>query len=128
MKKPLLLIAVVLMAISAFSQQYNGYVYDNYAGTQSLLFNPANVAGSKYKIDINLVSASMLAGTNAYELDKKKLFHFDFSDLREGTHYFKSQNTDKKKLWVNTDIMGPSFMMSLSPKSGLGFTTRLRSI
>jgi outer membrane protein OmpA-like peptidoglycan-associated protein len=128
MKKPLLLIAVGLMAISAFSQQYNGYVYDNYAGTQSLLFNPANVAGSKYKIDINLVSASMLAGTNAYELDKNKLFHFDFSDLREGTHYFKSQNTDKKKLWVNSDIMGPSFMMTLSPKSGLGFTTRLRSI
>ena len=128
MKRPLLLLVVSLMAITAFSQQYNGYVYDNYAGTQSLLFNPANVAGSKYKIDINLVSVSALAGNNAYELDKEKLFNFDFSELREGTHYFKSSNTDKKKIWANTDIMGPSFLMTLSPKSGLGFTTRLRSI
>ncbi len=128
MKRPLLLFVLGFMAITAFSQQYNGYVYDNYAGTQSLLFNPANVAGSKYKVDINLVSLSALAGNNAYELDKKKLFNFDFSDLREGTHYFKSSNTDKKKLWMNTDIMGPSFMMTLSPKSGLGFTTRMRSI
>jgi outer membrane protein OmpA-like peptidoglycan-associated protein len=128
MKRPLLLLAVGLMAISAFSQQYTGYVYDNYAGTQSLLFNPANVAGSKYKIDINLVSASSLIGNNAYELDRKKLFHFDLSDLREGTHYFKTNTTENKKLWLNTDIMGPSFMMTLSPRSGLGFTTRMRSI
>src|SRR5687768_8912369 len=113
MKKPLLLLAVGFMAITAFSQQYTGYVYDNYAGTQSVLFNPANVAGSKYKIDFNLVSASVLAGNNAYELDKKKLFRFDLSDLREGTHYFKTDNTDKKKLWLNSDIMGPSFMMTL---------------
>lgn len=128
MKKPLLLLVVSFMAISAFSQQYTGYGYDNYAGTQSLLFNPAHVAGSKYKIDINIASVSMLAGNNAYELDKKKLFHFDLSDLREGTHYFKMNTTEKKKLWVNSDIMGPSFMMTLSPKSGLGFTTRMRSI
>ena len=128
MNRPLLLLAVGFMALPAFSQQYNGYVYDNYAGTQSLLFNPANIAGSKYKIDINLVSASVLAGNNAYELDKKKLFHFDLSELREGTHYFKTNTTEKKKMWMNSDIMGPSFMMTLSPKSGLGFTTRLRSI
>jgi outer membrane protein OmpA-like peptidoglycan-associated protein len=128
MKRPLLLLAVSFLALSAFSQQYTGYGYDNYAGTQSLLFNPANIAGSKYKVDINLFSVSVLGGNNAYELDRNKLFHFDFSDLREGTHYFKSANTDNKKLWLNTDIMGPSFMMTLNKKSGLGLTTRLRSI
>jgi len=129
MKRSLLLVAAGLMAFSAFSQQYNGYVYDNYAGTQSLLFNPANVAGSKYKVDVNLVSVSSLIGNNAYELDKKKLFHFDLSDLREGTHYFKVNTPNEtKKLWLNTDIMGPSFLMTLSPRSGLGFTTRMRSL
>ena len=128
MKSALTLIACSCIATTVFSQQYTGYAYDNYAGTQSVVFNPAMVAGSKYKVDINLASVSFLAGNNAWELDKKKMFRFDLSGLREGTHYFKSANTDNKKLWMNTDILGPSFMMSIGAKNGIALTTRLRTV
>src|SRR5690349_12071835 len=110
MKKCLALGLVSCVPLFALSQQFTGFTYDNYSGVHGVLQNPASVAGSKYKVNINLFSMSALGGNNAYELKKDKFSHFDFSSLEENKDFFKSANTDKKQLWLNTEILGPSFM------------------
>ena len=129
MKKAYTLFLFSCFTAIGFSQQYIGYHHDNYAGVQGLLLNPASVAGSKYKVNVNIVSLSFLGGNNAYELDKKKLFKFDFSGgMTEGVDFFKQDNTDNKNLWINADILGPSFMVTTGPKSGFGIYSRLRTL
>lgn len=128
MKKSLALGLISCAPLFGLSQQFTGYTYDNYSGVHGMLQNPASVAGSKYKVNVNLFSISTLAGNNAYELKNDKFSKFDFSDLTENQDYFKSANTDKKNLWLNTDIMGPSFMIATGLKSGIGFHTRMRTL
>lgn len=128
MKKALAIALVGAIPICSFSQQFTGYHYDNYAGVPGMIQNPAMLAGSKYKMNINLFSVSGLLGNNAYEIKKKNIFSFDLSDMKEGTDYFKSANTDKKNLWVNVDILGPSVMITTGRKSGLGLYTRARTL
>jgi outer membrane protein OmpA-like peptidoglycan-associated protein len=128
MRKTLSVIACGFISATCFSQQFDGYQYDNYAGIHQVLFNPAAVAGSKYKVHVNIASVNFLAANNAYELDRKKFFKLNFKEFRLGSEYFKSLNTDKKNLWLNTDVVGISALINLSPKSGLGLTTRVRML
>lgn len=128
MKKSLALGLISCVPLFGLSQQFVGYSYDNYSGISGMLQNPATVAGSKYKVNINFLSISSLAGNNAYELKNDKFKKFDFSDLKENQDYFKSANSDKKDLWFNTDILGPSFMFTSGKKSGIGVYTRARTL
>lgn len=128
MKKRLVLGLMSCVPLFGLSQQFTGFTYDNYSGVHGVLQNPANVAGSKYKVNINFFSLSALAGNNAYEYKNSKFKSFDFSDAEEGVDYFKSDNADKKSLWFNTDIMGPSFMFTSGKKSGVALYTRARTL
>lgn len=129
MKKALLLFLASCCAVfTGFSQQYIGFQYDNYGGVHNMLLNPASVAGHKYQVNVNLASVSFLGGNNAYELNKKKLFRLDLGGTQENVDYFKAKNTDNKNLWINTDILGPSFMVSTGPKSGFGVYSRMRTL
>jgi outer membrane protein OmpA-like peptidoglycan-associated protein len=125
MKLTLLAIASFL-CLAASSQSYVGYGYDNYAGVNTLLLNPAMLAGSKYKVNVNLLSVSGAAGNNAFELDQKRLFGLHFSNLSEGNGYYKSTNTDYKYLYLNTDILGPSAMININAKNAVALITRMR--
>jgi len=128
MKKSLALGLISCVPLFGLSQQFTGYSYDNYSGVHGMLQNPASVAASKYKVNINLFSVSALGGNNAYELKKDKFSHFDFSNLEENKDFFKSANTDKKQLWLNTDILGPSFLITTGRKSGIGIYSRMRML
>jgi outer membrane protein OmpA-like peptidoglycan-associated protein len=128
MKKRLVLGLISCVPLFGLSQQFTGYTYDNYSGVHGMLQNPASVAGSKYKVNVNWFSMSVLAGNNAYEYKQDKFRKFDFSDPKENVDFFKSANTNNKTLWLNTDIMGPSFMITTGKKSGFGLYTRMRTL
>ncbi len=51
-----------------------------------------------------------------------------FSNLQEGNGFYKASNNAYKYLYSNLDILGPSATISLTPKDGLGLTTRVRVI
>lgn len=127
-KFAVLLLAGLGLAQITDAQSFIGYGYDNYSGVNSIILNPGMLAGSKYKVNVNLFSVSGLAGNNAYELDKKNLFSLKFSNLKEGDGYYKATNKDYKYVYLNTDILGPSAMFSITKKDALAITTRVRSI
>jgi outer membrane protein OmpA-like peptidoglycan-associated protein len=127
-KSTLSLLLTSFVCLTAFSQSFVGYGYDNYAGVNSVILNPGTLADNKYKVNVNLFAISALAGNNAYEMDRSRLFGFHFTGLSEGNGFYKANNTAYKYLYTNLDILGPSATIALTPKDGLGLTTRVRTI
>src|ERR1700748_2365906 len=125
-----LLVVVLCLSVSltATSQSFIGFGYDNYSGVHGLLLNPGTLADSKYKVDVNIFSVSAFAGNNAYEMDRSKLLGLHFSNLSEGNGYYKSANTGYKYLYFNTDILGPSAMVNITSKDAFGIITRERTM
>lgn len=125
--KTLTFIFITLIAINTtYSQSYIGHTVDNYAGIHGVIYNPANIVDSPFKADINLLSASAFGGSDYYAVDLQNVFEaedgFDFDDDAER---FPS---DANNFFINTDIVGPSFMFNLSKKSSIGLITRARGV
>src|SRR6187402_593194 len=66
MKKSLLSLTVLFSVACANAQSYMGYIPDNYAGIQGVLFNPASIVDSRFKTDINLLSTSSSFNNDFY--------------------------------------------------------------
>ncbi len=127
-KKSVVFLLGILMCLSASAQSFIGYGYDNYSGVNGMLLNPSVIADSKYKVNVNILAVSAYGGTNAYSINRKNLFDFKFSHLSDGNGYYKSTSSDYKYTYFNTDILGPSAMVSLTSKDAFGLLTRMRTV
>ncbi|MDP4150157.1 MAG: DUF5723 family protein [Bacteroidota bacterium] len=110
-------------ATASRAQTYPGYRTSNYSGVNGVVFNPANIADNRYKWDVNVFAINGFVGTSQSGLR--------FSDI---TKSFSADSLKSKLLRGNStvnslsyvDVLGPSVMFSLSPKTSLAFTTRSR--
>ncbi|MEO7979185.1 DUF5723 family protein [Flavobacterium sp.] len=115
-----------LFSIASFcmanAQSYLGYTPDNYAGVQSVLSNPASIADSRFKADINLFSVSSTVGNDLYGVKIFDVFKngYDF-DLEAKNNFSNANNA-----FSNVDVMGPSVMFNITPKHTLAIYTRAR--
>ncbi|MEI9945507.1 MAG: DUF5723 family protein [Chitinophagaceae bacterium] len=87
-------------------------------------FNPANVADSRYRWDVNLVSLNGGIGNNNASFKLKNIddaFSGDVDSLLFGT---SAKNTNALAL---VDVFGPSVMFNTSSKLSFAITTRVRA-
>jgi hypothetical protein len=122
MKKTVLVLIIFLLNVSVKAQSYLGYYHDNYAGVQSVLFNPASIADSRFKTDINLFSFSTAIGNDMYAVNFSDAFRSDYDFDTQAKKSF----TDSNNAIMNLDLMGPSFMFNITPKQTLAVYTRAR--
>lgn len=124
MKKQLLGFLLIAITFSAKAQSYMGYFHDNYAGVQSVLFNPASIADSRFKTDINIISVSGAVQNDLYGVPIFDVYKdgYDFDSQSKMTP--KNNNNGL----ANFDIMGPSFMFNIAPKHTIALFTRARSV
>ncbi|WP_130733569.1 DUF5723 family protein [Flavobacterium sp. J27] len=123
MCKRLILIVICLFSIIGQSQSFFGSQYDNYAGIYSVINNPANIADSRFKTDVNIASGSFFAGSDYYAVKLgDALQHSDFED------YARKTPTNNNNFYTNVDLMGPSFQMNLNDISAIAFFSRVRGI
>jgi hypothetical protein len=124
MKKILLLLTVFLVASKMNSQSFIGYTGDNYSGVHAVVYNPASIVDSNFKTDINLFSASFVGANDLYSVN--------ISELMKDTYDISSQSTQYPKLTnnfiVNSDILGPSFMLNIAPKHSIAIFSRSRVV
>lgn len=83
--KNLLLLFAVLTFGSAFSQEYLGFRQSNYSGIQGVDLNPANVADSRFVVDITLAGGAFSAYNDHIYFNTKEMPYwwsqsFDSSD------------------------------------------------
>nr|WP_297789087.1 DUF5723 family protein [uncultured Allomuricauda sp.] len=114
----------VLFAQAMFSQSYVGFLEDNYNGVHGVITNPANIADSRLKLDINLVGISALYGNDYIGFNLGDAFR-DYSSVFDDAETFPTQDNF---LAFNIDVMGPSVMLSINKKSSLAIFTRGRGV
>ncbi|PHQ31039.1 DUF5723 family protein [Leeuwenhoekiella nanhaiensis] len=128
MKQKLLFLAIfsISLSINLRAQNYIGHRIDNYSGIHGVMYNPANVFDSRMRADINLVSAGVSFGNDYAGISSSSLNAdddgFDFEEDAD------LNPTNSNNFYSNVDVMGPSFMFNLNPKSSIGLITRVRGI
>ena len=70
---------LILTMQKAQSQSYSGFLEDNYNGVHGILSNPANIADSRLKLDVNLVGVSAFFGNDYLGANLGDLFR-DFEN------------------------------------------------
>ncbi len=123
-KNTLLGFLLLAAVCSARAQSYGGLLTDNYSGMHGVISNPANIADSRLKLDINLFGVSAFFGNNYIGFNLNDAFG-DFSEAFDNAATFPSN--DNFLAW-NIDVLGPSVMLSLNEKQSLTIFTRVRSI
>ncbi len=124
MERTLLLLCFFGSFFYARSQSYFGFRDDNYAGIQGVLFNPSSVVDSKYKADVTVFSASGTVQNDLYGVNFMDALDGNYDLAKDATKNFKSNNRGN----FNMDIMGPSFMLNITPLHSVGLYSRVRSI
>lgn len=116
----------LILIVSSFylqAQSYIGFLTDNYSGVNSVISNPANIADSRFKTDINLAGMSVFGGNDYYGVNIMDAIKADYDfDLSAK----KSPTTDNNAS-LNMDVMGPAFMFNLNKTSSIAIFTRARS-
>jgi outer membrane protein OmpA-like peptidoglycan-associated protein len=124
MKKCYLTLFFVLLIVSVIkSQTFPGYRTGNYTGVNGVVFNPANIADNRFKWDVNVFAINGFVGTNQSGLrfkDITRTYNADSlqSKLLRGNDHLNSLSY--------VDVLGPSVMFSLTPKTSFALTTRSR--
>ena len=123
----LLLLAFFSIMPSAFAQDWLGFHSSNYAGINGVHAQPASLADSRYKFQMNIIGFSSTVSNNYLSLDNDVFQDFKFSDIKREDFLESSRGSDKG-IYGNLHVMLPSFMVTLSPKHAFGFAIRTRAI
>lgn len=121
------LVALLTFNVSSHlkAQSYVGHAVDNYSGVHALTSNPSNVVDSRLKADINLFSASVFGGSDYFGINLSDIIKSDGGfDFEADAEKFPS---DANNFFLNADILGPSFMFNLTPRSSFGVVSRIRA-
>jgi len=135
----------LLLALFSFneilSQTFLGYNTSNYSGIHGVIYNPASIADSRHKFDINLGGFSVGAYNNYIGMDGtifsqewKKLRQDKFSSNTSAfstvdeTSLIERDNNKLKSIYANVDLHLPSFFITINEKNAIGFNWRVRTI
>ncbi len=123
MKKITLSILLLLVSFCLKAQSHIGFLTDNYSGVHGVISNPANIADSRFKTDINLAGVSVFGSNDYYGINVWDATKDGYSfDLEAKTH-----SKDANSAAINVDVLGPSFMFNLTKNSSLAIFTRART-
>lgn len=126
MRKLFTTASLALLGLAASSQDFPGYRTGNYTGVNGVFFNPANIADSRYRFDINLFSTSVLVGNDQASFKLSEIGEtFDSDKLTD--QLFKG-NAGPASAIVSTDFHGPSFMFNVGKKNSFAITSRARAL
>ena len=126
MKKQIFVVMLLIFVCitKTYSQNFSGYRSSNYLGVNGVFFNPANIADSRYKWDINLFSVNGFVGNNRATFNINDFSNPNYTSLKNKF----LQGNGNTNANVNAEILGPSVMFNLSKKSSIAFTSRARVV
>jgi hypothetical protein len=118
------LLSTSFLGVNA-QQQYPGYRSGNYTGVNGVFFNPASIADSRYRWDINLFGINAGIGNNNAKFKLKTIG--DAIGSNADSLLFGNSTANLKAL-ANLDILGPSVMFNTSKNTSFAITTRARTL
>ena len=123
-KNTFLSLVLLLFSYVLSAQSYIGFLEDNYNGVHGIISNPANIADSNLKMDVNIFGVSALYANDYIGFNLGDAFG-NASEAFDNAETFPTTNNF---LAFNVDVMGPSVMLTMSKKHSLAIFTRGRGI
>lgn len=138
-------VIVCLWIHVSVSAQHTSIFVDNFSGIESVQVNPANIADSFYKLDVNVLSTSISIGNtyasiNPFDIIKDFKFNSiknlgsDLDNFFENSGLDKIENYTKNKvkesnsnIYALATVLGPSAMYTLGRGKAIGFTTAVKT-
>lgn len=121
--KMLIAFTTFIFSLVSAQQQFIGYRTGNYTGVNGVFFNPAHIADSRYKWDINLMGVNSGAGNSNSNFKINNIFdavsHID-------SLMFSGIAANRLSAFTDVDILGPSFLYNASKNNAFAITTRVR--
>jgi outer membrane protein OmpA-like peptidoglycan-associated protein len=93
--KQIILIGLLVISSSLFSQEYLGLRHDNYSGIMGVDLNPASIADSRYKLDIVLFNFYGGVYNNHAHFNTKNMPHWWIKSFDD--------NDPQSDAWLNGD-------------------------
>ncbi len=116
----------------SYSQDFLGYANSNYAGVSGIDLNPASIADSRYKFDMTLIGINVYADNNYLGLNQAGRDFLKSGDTTTpfDKHKFLTEVRDgsSKSIFFSSQIVLPSFMITLSPKHAIALNIRMRTM
>lgn len=126
MKKLQWLLYSFAITAPAMAQDFPGYRAGNYTGVNGVFFNPANIADSRYRWDVNLVSINTIVGNNKASFNLKDLGNSFKGDSLKNQIF--GDNAGPSSGTFGLTITGPSVMFNTGKKMAFALTTRARTM
>jgi len=134
MRAFLLIITIIILQLSITkkisAQDFKSFVNDNYSGVSGMFYNPANIADSRYKFDMEMLGAAVRVENNWFQMDPSVIFNIkSLSDSNFIKKYFSEIKSDDPKFgYQSAEVRVLSFMLNISDNSAIGFSARVREI
>jgi hypothetical protein len=111
--------------VAAHAQQdLAGFRTGNYTGVNGVFSNPANIADSRYRWDVNIIGINANVSNNQADFSLKDLGKtFNDDDI---TDKLFGKEAGPTSGLANVAAHLPSFMVSVGPKMAFAFTARAR--
>lgn len=110
---------------TANAQDFPGLRTSNYAGVNSVFFNPAAIADSRYRFDVNILAIQAQAGNKEASFKLSGIGHSFKGDSAISAQLF-GKNNGKANGLANLALHGPSVMFNAGNKYSFAVTTRSR--
>lgn len=151
----ILLFFLVVSLNSIYSQEFLGIRQSNYAGVTGLDFNPASIADNRSKVDVTLIGLSLIGYNNLIFFNTKNMPYgwnkslnstdpkavnwrddmkiiirdsIDFYKNQNRGAFFESDNTEKRSIFISTELDLFNAMVSIDRKRAVGFQIKNRTI
>ena len=123
-------LTVVLCSGTLIAQDFLGITTSNYAGVNKVNYNPASIADSRFKLDLNLFGFNFFTGNNYLGIDRKALFNGSLFNNSDSINKYLIRSTNKSEYnaYIGITMQLPSLMLTLSPKHSIALSGRVRSI
>ncbi len=127
MRKILLFFTFLFFTFASFAQDIPGYNVSNYAGISGFHLNPASIADSRYKFDMNLIGGGV-GFYNNYIGFRRQIVGDLIRGNANGDYMREGVNSNTISVNNQNYVQLPSFMATISPKIALAFNFRVRSL
>lgn len=125
----------------SLSQQWLGVNGSNYAGTNAIFNNPANVVDSRYGVFVNLIGADAFMSNNYLQWNgpynylalvtnvASDKFRNPVNDklIYKDEYLEVNTNENLKHLYTQVETRGPSVLVTLGNKEAIAISTRVRT-
>lgn len=101
----------------------------NNSGMLGADLNPASIADSRYRFHMNVVGANVDFYNTFFSTDESIISLAN--NLKDSTffadHVFKNIKRPTNSLYLNNEILGPSFLVNLGDYTAIGFSYKIRT-